>query len=338
MPSHYVWTPRGYIFCDGHWGYPLENRGVLFAPVYFPPSIYGRSEYYSFSPIIVVNLGVLTANLFTYPRYSHYYFGDYYDDAYLGIGIFPRIEVDQIRTWYDPTYEYDRWHNRNAPRWEENQRREYDLRHADKDLRPPRTYHEMEIRQTNKLPEQQRNNFRIAEPLTVVAASKETPIKFVHIDAKAQQKIATQATAVRKFVSERNRWESKAIQKTVQPPMKRKSPVTPPSEQKKSATPVEHKGSVTPPAAGKEQVTQPPRETKTKFVPPGEVHITKPERVKVPAPPIVGRQVAAEKSPPPQPVSELKYKGEVKKDAPKIDQRKGNTKDKSKDKSKDKGK
>ena len=42
VPSHYVWTPRGYVFVAGHWDYSLERRGVLFAPVYFPRSVYAR--------------------------------------------------------------------------------------------------------------------------------------------------------------------------------------------------------------------------------------------------------------------------------------------------------
>jgi hypothetical protein len=322
VPSYYVWTPRGYIFCEGHWDYPLEDRGVLFAPVYFPQSVYGRSGF-SYSPSIVVDLGVLIANLFTYPHYSHYYFGDYYDDTYLSIGIYPRYEVERIHMWYDPIYVYDRWHHRDEPRWEENEQHEYDRCHADRDLRPPRTYHEMEIRQAN-MPEQQRKNFRMAEPLTVLAASKETSLKFEHINTKAQQNIVTQATAVHTFSAERNRWESTpARQKTVQPPTEHKGPVT---------TPAEHKGPVTSPAEHKEQVTQ-PKETKTQFVPPREVQITKPERVKVPAPPIVGKQGANKKSPPPRPVNERTYKGEVK-DTSKVNQSTDNTKDKGKNKGK----
>ncbi|MFZ0035553.1 MAG: hypothetical protein WAK60_11285 [Sedimentisphaerales bacterium] len=376
VPSHYVWTPRGYVFCDGHWDYPLEDRGVLFAPVYFPPSVYGRLGF-SYSPSIVIDIGILRLSLFTYPRYCHYYFGDYYDDAYLSIGIFPRYEAERIHSWYDPIYVYDRWHHRDEPRWEEHERHEYDLRHADKDLRPPRTYHEMEIRQA-KLPEQQRNNFRMAESLTVVIAGKGTSLKFEHINAKAQRKITTQATAVHKFSAERNRWESApASQKIVQPPMEHKGPVTPlpehkepvttpaehkgpvmppaehkepvatpaehkgpatpPAEHKEPiATPAEHKGPVTPPAEHKEQVTQ-PRDTNTPSAPPREVHITKPERVKVPAPPVVGKQGAADKGPPPRPANERKDKGEVK-DMPKENQRTNDANDTNKDKGKGKGK
>ncbi|MGB8657931.1 MAG: hypothetical protein WCE90_09130 [Candidatus Zixiibacteriota bacterium] len=320
VPSYYVWTPRGYTFCNGHWDYPLEDRGVLFAPVYFPPSVYGQPGF-SYSPSVVVDLGGLMANLFSYPRYCHYYFGDYYDDSYLSFGIFPQFEVERMHTWYDPMYVYDRWHHRqDEPRWEEQQQQEYDLRHTNKDLRPPRTYHEMEIRRTNRLPEQQQNNFRMAEPLTSFAASKQTSLKFEHINSRAQHKLTTQATAVHTFSAKRRHWESTpARQKTVQPPSEQKGPVT---------TPTEHKGPLTPLAQHEQQVIQ-PKETQTPFVPPREIHITQPERVKVPAPPLVGRQSSAEKSPPPRPVDEGRYQGEVR-EAPKENQRRGNTKDKGK--------
>ena len=176
MPSHYVWTPRGYVFAEGHWDYSLERRGVLFAPVYFPRSVYERAGF-SYSPSIVIDIGMLQVSLFTYPRYSHYYFGDYYDDAYLRIGIYPRFESERSHTWYDPIYEYDRWQNRRTePRWEEHERHEYDLRRADKDLRPARTYREMETRLA-KLPEPQRRDLQMARPLTAVVAAKATPLK-----------------------------------------------------------------------------------------------------------------------------------------------------------------
>jgi hypothetical protein len=349
-PSHYIWTPRGYIFVAGHWDYSLERRGVLFAPVYFPRSVYGRAGF-SYSPSIVIDIGALSFSLFTYPRYNHYYFGDYYDDTYLRIGIYPWFESERFHTWYDPIYQYDRWHYRQTePRWEDRLRHDYDLRRTDINLRPARTYSEMETRVT-RLPEQQRRNVRMAEPLTTVVASKETSLKFEHINAQAQHKIATQAATVHTFVAQRSRWESTpASQKTVQQPTERKGHVTTTTEHKGAVTPTagrkeqvttttENKNAVTPTAGRKEQVIQPTKETNTSFVPPREVHITKPERVKVPTPPLVGKQGVAEKGPPPRPVSESKYKGEVK-DTPKENQSTGNTKNtgNTKDKGKDKGK
>jgi hypothetical protein len=341
-PSHYVWTPRGYVFLPGHWDYSLERRGVLFAPVYFPQSVHVR-EGFSYSPSIVIDIGMLQVNLFTYPRYSHYYFGDYYDDAYLSIGIFPRHEAERIHTWYDPIYVYDRWHHRDEPRWEENERHEYDLRHSDKDLRPSRTYHEMETRQAS-MPEQQRKNFRMAEPLTTVAANKETPLKFERIDTKEQQNITAHATEASKFREERNRWESAPItQKTVQPPTERKGSVTQPSAEHKEpvSAPMEQKGSAKQPSKDKEPVSAPmeqkgsvtkPADNTPAVVSPREVRVTRPEKVKIPKPPIADKSVDSDKSkagPPPKPPAEERQQvGDTR------DKDKGNDKDKDKNKNK----
>jgi hypothetical protein len=320
-PSHYVWTPRGYVFVAGHWDYPLERRGVLFAPVYFPRSVYVRVGFH-YSPSIVVDVGALTVSLFVYPRYCHYYFGDYYDNAYFSIGIYPWFECERIHTWYDPIYVHDRWqHRRTEPRWEERERHDYDLRRADKNLRPARTYHEMETRLARAL-ESQRKNLQVAQPLSAVVASKETPLKFERINAEARRKIAEKGTEVRKFRDERNRWESaEAGPKTGQPPREirlpteRKGPVAPPTERKEPLTPpTERKGPVTPPTELKEPRTTPSERNPT-FVPPREVRVTKPERVKIPASPIVGKSAESgntDQSPPPGPADEHKRKSDAK--------------------------
>ena len=77
IPAHYVWAPRGYVFVDGYWDYSIGRRGVLFAPVYFHRSLYSRPGF-SYSPSMVIDLGVFTNHLFLRPQYQHYYFGDYY--------------------------------------------------------------------------------------------------------------------------------------------------------------------------------------------------------------------------------------------------------------------
>ncbi len=261
MPSHYVWTPRGYVFVGGYWDYVLDSRGVLFAPVYFPRTIYQRPGF-SYSLSIVVDTGNLQFSLFTCPRYWHYYFGDYYDDTYIGIGIYPWFEFERYHTWYDPIYEYNRWHfRRTDPHWDEHDRDEYNRRRADKDLRPPRTYHEMENRLV-RLPEPQRRNIRMAEPISTFVADEKSPLKFENIKTNAQEELSRQSTDVHKFREERSRWESPATgQKTVQ-------------------SSVEHK-----------------------------VPMTQPERVKIPASPVIGRRDSLnifKKSPPSRPDNELK--------------------------------
>lgn len=206
VPSHYVWTPRGYVFSNGHWDYALERRGVLFAPVYFPSSVVYTRPGFRYSLGVVVDLGVLRVNLFCYPRYSHYYFGDYYDDASIRIGIFPCFESERRHTWYDPVYQYDKWRSRD-PRWEEHERSSYELRRNDRDLRPSRTYREQENK-VSKSPESQRDNFQISRPVTASSQAKSEPRKSGQRDDDARQKTFKQANDVQNYREERKQWES----------------------------------------------------------------------------------------------------------------------------------
>ena len=326
VPSHYLWSPRGYIFARGYWDYPLEQRGVLFAPVYFPTPIYERPGF-TFSSSIAIDIGMFQFSLFTYPRYCHYYFGDYFDDSYIGIGIYPWFECEQRHTWYDPFYEHDRWRfHRTDPRWEENQRAEYDHRRADKDLRPPRTYHEMETRLA-KLPEPQRRNFQIAEPMNRFVADKKTSMKFEHISNDARNKLAAKTADVHAFSGKRSQWESQpAGQKTNQPLVEHKGAVTQPTGHKEAVSPpVEHKESISQPTGHKEAIPQPtgrkeavsppvehkesisqPAEHKPVVSPPREVTAKKAEQVTIPKSPISNKSGIFSKGPPSRPSDEQK--------------------------------
>ncbi len=259
VPSHYIRTPRGHVFAAGHWDYSLDRRGVLFAPVYVRPEIYGRADY-RYSPSIVVDIGGLSLSLFAYPRYHHYYFGDYYDDSYVTIGIYPRFDCDRRHTWYDPIYEHDRWdHRRSEPRWEEHERHDYDARRADVNLRPARTYREMEAR-VAKAPEPQRKSLQIARPLSVVVASKvDVTVKFQAVTVEDKHRFIEQQTAVKKFGQDRSRWESEGAGNVkATPTAGPKVPVTPtaprtgPSAKPADRNPVEptappdRKGAATP--------------------------------------------------------------------------------------------
>ncbi|MCX7001653.1 MAG: hypothetical protein NTV22_00085 [bacterium] len=369
-PSHYVWTPRGYIFAEGHWDYSVARRGMLFAPVYFPPAIYAQPAF-AYTPGIVLNLGLLQINLFAYPRYNHYYFGDYYADAYLSIGIFPWFDSRRLHTWYDPVFEHDRWrHRRSEPRWEERERDDYNRRRADVNLRPARTFREQESRLA-KLPEAQRSAFQVAQPIAV-AVTRKTPLKFERINTDERQKISKQATAVRTFRDERTRWETTAATpkagqapkagkvagpqvgkpakessgvvagpgaKTVQPPKERGGAVTAPGpatvrppqqgagavaapSPKTAQPPKERSATVTAPSPKTAQppkerggtVTGPVAQRAPASAPARAATVPKPERVKIPVPPISGRAVvpgSLKKGPPVRPADENTVKGGV---------------------------
>lgn len=208
IPSHYVWTPRGYVFSNGRWDYTLERRGVLYAPVYFPSSVVYTRPGYRYSLGVTVDLGLLRVNMFCYPRYSHYYFGDYYDDAFIRVGIFPCFESVRRHSWYDPIYQYDRWHSRDS-RWDEHARNSYELRRNDRELRPPKTYREQESR-VSRLPEKQRDNFQIARPYGAGSSEKSANRRFEQTDSDTRRKFSKQSNDVQNYREERRQWESTA--------------------------------------------------------------------------------------------------------------------------------
>ena len=217
VPSHYVWTPRGYVFVSGHWDYPLHSRGVLFAPVYFPWDVYTRVRF-SYSLSIVIDIGNLEFGLFTRPRYCHYYFGDYYDSFYIGIGIFPWFECVSRHTWYDPIYLHDRWrHRKDGPHWRQHEQREYARRRDDKNLRPPRTYREMERRVRN-MTESQRRNFEVAVPMKRHMKKNTTTSNFRQNKTEVRGQITRHADDVHRYVRERSKPESPVtVRKTSRP-------------------------------------------------------------------------------------------------------------------------
>lgn len=206
VPTHFAWTPRGYIFVQGHWDHDMDNRGVLFCPTFFPREIRLRAGFV-FSPGACVDLGMLRMNLFVYPRYRHYFFGDYYDDSYARIGILPWFKCETVHTWYDPIFVYDRWHfQKTDPHWAANLERGFDRRHSNRDLRPARTFTQLQAQMT-RLPANRRPERPLVESVHVYAASQHTPIKFERIESAERQRIAVKAADIHALRDQRGQWE-----------------------------------------------------------------------------------------------------------------------------------
>ncbi|MGK0188800.1 MAG: hypothetical protein ACI9R3_004614 [Verrucomicrobiales bacterium] len=139
VPAHYVWTPRGHVFVDGYWDYPVLRRGVLFAPVHFDPAVY-RQRDYRYSPAIAINPSVFSEHLFLRPRYQHCYFGDYYDQRYERAGYFAPYSFHSRHRGYDPIYAQRRWYNRKDKEWNKHMEESYRFRRDHESERPPRTW------------------------------------------------------------------------------------------------------------------------------------------------------------------------------------------------------
>ncbi len=132
LPSHTVWTPRGYIFVNGYWDRRLPLRGLCFAPVFIPRATYSRPGW-SLRPNVVLNSQVVLHNLFVQPGYNHYLFGDYYGLPSNRRNVIPAYVYHQRRGSYDPLLSFYTVYNgrqgQDLIRW-------YDDQHADLDRNP----------------------------------------------------------------------------------------------------------------------------------------------------------------------------------------------------------
>ena len=145
MPAHYVWTPSGYLFVGGYWDLPVANRGLMFAPVYYPQPVYAQPSFV-FTPSISIVGSAVTANLFVSAGTNQYLFGNFYAQNFLSVGITPWFSFSFSTgrpLYYDPLFSYYAVINvRQNPGWIAQVRREYILRRDNVAMRPPITYAE----------------------------------------------------------------------------------------------------------------------------------------------------------------------------------------------------
>jgi hypothetical protein len=143
VPPHYTWTPGGYLFVAGYWDLPVANRGLMFAPVYYPQPVYAQPGFV-FTPSIGIVGPAVTANLFVSVGTNQYLFGDFYAQNFVGIGITPWFSFSFATgppLFYDPIFTYYAVINvRQNPGWVTEMRRSYIERRDNVALRPPHTY------------------------------------------------------------------------------------------------------------------------------------------------------------------------------------------------------
>lgn len=145
MPPHYVWTPTGFLFVPGYWDLPVTNRGLMFAPVYYPQPVYAQPGFV-YTPSIGIVGSAVTSNLFVSVGTGQYMFGNYYAQSFASVGIVPWFSFNFAvgrPVYYDPLFSYYAVVNvRQNPQWVLQVREAYRMRAADVRLRPPVTYAE----------------------------------------------------------------------------------------------------------------------------------------------------------------------------------------------------
>ena len=218
VPSHWVWTPGGYVLVEGYWDRVPARRGMLFAPIHYRRPIY-TEVHYVYSPTIVIQIEALLGNLFSRPRHSHYYFGDYYESDYDRRGIYPWYECNRPRHgWYDPIYSYEGWRHRSEEsHWRDSERKDYEYRRDHREARPPRTY-AAEAAPLRGVPDSRHPNIVMAQSLTqiinnqtTIINTNTTNIQIVKVDPASRTRIAQQDKELRQLRDERSRWETEAL-------------------------------------------------------------------------------------------------------------------------------
>jgi hypothetical protein len=136
IPPRYNWTPAGYVFISGYWDFPLEKRGILFAPVVFPRRLLARTGW-GYVPRWTVAAPVLLRSLWVRPGAGYYAFGDYYAARYGRLGYHPWI--NWAGRFRDPLFNWYRAANRRNPGWERGLASLYRGRLAGTAALPPRT-------------------------------------------------------------------------------------------------------------------------------------------------------------------------------------------------------
>jgi hypothetical protein len=141
VPARYVWTTIGFIFLEGYWDRPLDECGIVFAPVYFGRDWWAKSDH-RFCPQLIVNCDFLIGALFIGPDGIHFFFGDYFDDLHAGQGYGMWPDVMRKRGAYDPNFDYYRRLHSSDPQWEKDLRELYRGRTAGDVPRPPHSFNE----------------------------------------------------------------------------------------------------------------------------------------------------------------------------------------------------
>jgi hypothetical protein len=209
IPAHYVWTPRGYVFVDGYWDHSFDQRGVIYAPVYFQ-SGYASRPGYSYTPAVAIGLAAIVEHLFLRPNYHHYYFGDYYGRSYRDSGYYSPYAYQSSRYGYDPVYSYRRWTHREDRDWERRYEASYDYRRDHESARPPRTWADQKRLRLDTA-EARAKQLLMATPFNEMAKRRDNPVRIERVAEKEREKFKVMSREVRKTREQRRTLEAEAV-------------------------------------------------------------------------------------------------------------------------------
>ena len=208
VPARHVWTPRGYLNCNGYWDYPLNRRGLLFAPYRCRRSSHwNRSR--GFTPQVVIAINRLHWNLWVRPRSCHYYFGDFYGPRYASAGFYPWHQFHRQRRQFDPLYShFSRSTGVGKVNFYDQVNGRFNLLTSDADRRPARTFNHHDGREPSRL-----NNNDDQSPVlgtTLQQHVKEAAnTRFVKLQEDQRIRLQTDSKSLRQLVDQRRDVENR---------------------------------------------------------------------------------------------------------------------------------
>jgi hypothetical protein len=207
-PAHYTWTPRGHVYVPGFWDHDIVNRGMMFAPVYYEQPVYRRPDY-TYSPSIVIDLGVILTSLFVRPRTNSYYYGDYYDRRYEHQGFLPWYSKQARQYGDDPIFmQYRSSQLQQYPDWDLRMNQLFRHRRENVSARPPSTMN-MQVNIINNRQADAPAGLVIGRSLEEAARGETQSSRFRRVEMDERRQIQTHGGDVRKVQTERARIEVK---------------------------------------------------------------------------------------------------------------------------------
>lgn len=128
VPDYYCYTPTGSIFVNGYWDRPLWDRGLLYAPVYWPSQRFGFG--YTYQPRFALNSSLLLGSLFLNTHSNSYWYGN---GGWRNNWYQPWWDHRGWGRGYDPIFAYHRWHDGHNHDWDNHWRGEWDRHHGGRD-------------------------------------------------------------------------------------------------------------------------------------------------------------------------------------------------------------
>ncbi len=198
-PDHYLWTPGGAVFVGGYWDLPLDNRGLLFAPVAVRGAVYTAAGF-RYTPNVVIEPSRILTHLFIRANYHHYYFGDYYGNGYGTLGIYPWLQFRNPHLGFDPLLSYYTWTDaRRGVNFVARLLADNQLLLKAPVLRPPRTLGDLNrFLATNQITDDL-DRMVLGRPLGDVLASPAAANRLVRLTADQRKSLIGEIDATRRL-------------------------------------------------------------------------------------------------------------------------------------------